>query len=258
MLTTRGHKQSLKATLYIVWVAAVGLTVFAAGMVPWHSTGMRRFVAFLFIAQLVSTQKISLPGMRGTMSPSFLFMLIGIADFSFAETLVLGCTAAFVQTIWKAKDAPRLEQVIFNISTLVLSAAISGWTSHKIVSLTHTNSPFVLLAIAAFLFLLVNTGLVAGVVSLTEQKPVKKEWLQCFYWSFPYFFAGTLAAASVSALGRSGGWPSGLLVLPLIYLCHLWYKVHVANAARTEAFLDRVGNNTGVAMPEPEAVLAER
>lgn len=257
MLTTRGQKQSLKATLYIVWVAAAGLTLFAAGMVPWQSTGMWRFVAFLFIAQLVSTQKICLPGMQGTISPSFLFMLIGIADFSFAETLVLGCTAAFVQTIWKAKTPPRLEQVIFNISALVLSAAFSGWTSHKIVSLTHTTSPFVLLAIAAFLFLVLNTALVAGVVSLTEQKPLKEEWLRCFYWSFPYFFAGTLAAGAVSALGRSGGWPSGLLVLPLIYLCHLWYKVHVANAARTEAFLGLVGNNTGVDMPEPETVLAE-
>jgi hypothetical protein len=257
MLTSRGQKSSLKATLYISWVAAVGLTVFATGIVSWQSTGLWRFVAFLFLAQLVSTQKISLPGMQGTMSPSFLFMLIGIADFSFSETLVLGCTAAFVQTIWKAKHTPRPEQVIFNISTLVLCAGFSGWMSHKILSLTHISSPFVLLAIAAFLFLVLNTALVSVVVSLTEQKPLQKEWLRCFYWSFPYFFAGALAAGSVSALSRSGGWPSGLLVLPLIYLCHLWYKVHVANAARTEAFLDRVGDNTGVVMPEPESVLAE-
>ena len=93
MLTTRGQKSSTKATLYISWVAATGLTVFAAALTPWQSTGMGRFVAFLFVAQLVSTQKISLPGMRGTISPSFLFMLIGIAEFSLPETLVLGCAA---------------------------------------------------------------------------------------------------------------------------------------------------------------------
>ncbi len=257
MLTTRGQKSSTKATLYISWVAATGLTVFAIGVTPWQSTGMGRFVAFLFVAQLVSTQKISLPGMLGTISPSFLFMLIGIADFSLAETLVLGCTAAFVQTLWRAKQPPHFEQVIFNISTLAMCAAFSGWLSHKVLVLTHTNSPFVLLAIAAFLFLLLNTALVSGVVSLTEEKPLRREWVQCFYWSFPYFFAGTMAATAVSALSRSGGWPSGLLVLPLIYLCHFWYKVHVANAARTEAFLDRVGDNTGVPMPEREAVFTD-
>ena len=257
MLTTRGQKSSTKTTLYISWVAATGLTVFAIGLTPWQSTGMGRFVAFLVVAQLVSTQKISLPGMRGTISPSFLFMLIGIAEFSLPETLVLGCAAAFVQTVWRTKQPPRFEQMIFNISTLVMCAAFSGWLSHKILLLTRTTSPFVLLAIAAFLFLLLNTALVSVVVSLTEEKPLRKEWVQCFYWSFPYFFAGTLAAAAVTALSRSSGWPSGLLVLPLIYLCHFWYKVHVANAARTEAFLDRVGNNTGVPMPEAEAILAE-
>src|SRR5260370_21403215 len=139
MLTTRGQKFSLKAPRYITWVAAAGLTVFAAGMIRWQSTGLAHFLAFLFLAQLVSTQKLSLPGMRGTMSPSLLFMLIGIADFSFAETLVLGCTAAFVQTLWKAKQPPRPEQVIFNISTLVLCAGFSGWLSHKLVVLTHTS-----------------------------------------------------------------------------------------------------------------------
>jgi len=257
MLTSRGQKFTLKAALYISWVAAAGLLVFAAGMIRWQSTGLGRFLAFLFIAQIVSTQKISLPGMKGTMSPSFLFMLIGIADFSFSETLVLGCTAAFVQSLWKSKQGPRPEQVVFNMSTLVLCAGFSDWASHKILLLTHTSSPFVLVAIAAFLFLVLNTALVSVVVSLTEQKPLQNEWLHCFYWSFPYFFAGALAAASVSALSRAGGWPSGLMVLLLIYLCHLWYKVHVVRAARTEVFLDRVGDNTGVAMPEAEAVLAE-
>ncbi len=257
MLTTRGQKFSLKATLYISWVAAAGLTVFSAGMLRWQSTGVGRFLAFLFLAQIVSTQKISLPGMTGTMSPSFLFMLVGIADFSFAETLALGCTAAFVQTLWKAKHLPKPEQVIFNISTLVLCAGFSGWLSHEIVLATRTTSLFVLLAIAAFLFLVLNTALVSVVVSLTEQKPLRTEWVQCFYWSFPYFFAGALAAGSVSALGRSGGWPSGLLVLPLIYLCHLWYNVHVTNAARQQALLEGLSENSRALLREAEPTLVD-
>ena len=257
MLTTREKKFPLKATLYISWVAAAGLTVFSAGMIRWQSTGLGRFLVFLFLAQIVSTQKIRLPGMRGTISPGFLFMLIGIADFSFAETLALGCTAAFVQTLWKAKHPPKPEQVIFNISTLVLCAGFSGWMSHKILLATHTTSPFVLLAIAAFLFLVLNTALVSVAVSLTEQKPLQKEWLHCFYWSFPYFFAGALAAGAVSALGRSGGWPSGLLVLPLIYLCNLWYKLHVANAARQHALLGGLSQDSPAFLRDAEPTLVD-
>ena len=81
-----------------------------------------------------------------------------------------------------------------------------------------------------------------------QQKPFGKEWLYCFYWSFPYFLVGGVAAGLVSALSRSSGWFSGLLVLPLMYLCHLWYQIHVQNAIQEQA-----------TEPEPEAnsVLAE-
>src|SRR5256885_16752298 len=84
-----------KAKLYISWIAAVGLIVLVAGLSHWQSTGLPRLLAFLFLAMVLSTQKIRLPGMKGTMSLSFPFILVGIADFGLGETLLLGCTAAF-------------------------------------------------------------------------------------------------------------------------------------------------------------------
>src|SRR6266567_317947 len=92
-----------KAKLYISWIAAVGLIVLVAGLSHWQSTGLPRLLAFLFLAMVLSTQKIRLPGMKGTMSLSFPFILVGIADFGFGETLLLGCTVAFVQTLWHAQ-----------------------------------------------------------------------------------------------------------------------------------------------------------
>src|SRR6266566_4813415 len=79
-----------KAKLYISWIAAVGLIVLVAGLSHWQSTGLPRLLAFLFLAMVLSTQKIRLPGMKGTMSLSFPFILVGIADFGFGETLLLG------------------------------------------------------------------------------------------------------------------------------------------------------------------------
>src|SRR6184192_1544986 len=95
-----------KAKLYISWIAAVGLIVLVAGLSHWQSTGLPRLLAFLFLAMVLSTQKIRLPGMKGTMSLSFPFILVGIADFGFGETLLLGCTVAFVQTLWHATVQP--------------------------------------------------------------------------------------------------------------------------------------------------------
>jgi len=224
-----------KAKLYISWIAAAGLIVLVAGLSHWQSTGLPRLLAFLFLAMVLSTQKIRLPGMKGTMSLSFPFILVGIADFGFGETLLLGCTVAFVQTLWHAKTPPRPEQIVFNMGTLVLSSGFADWLGHAILRLLHLNSLILLLASASLIYLLLNTGLVAGVISLTEEKPFQKEWLHCFYWAFPYFLVGAVAAGLVSALGHSGSWIAGLLVLPLIYLCHFWYQIHVERTVRVQA-----------------------
>src|SRR5205807_849825 len=87
----------------------------------------------------------------------------------------------------------------------------------------------------SLIYLLLNTGLVAGVISLTEEKPFQKEWLHCFYWAFPYFLVSAVAAGLVSTLSHSESWIAGLLVLPLIYLCHFWYQIHVERTVRVQA-----------------------
>jgi hypothetical protein len=229
------HTMPSPSRIYIGFVAAVGLVVLALGLYRSQWSGAGRFLAFLALALICSTQKIRLPRMKGTMSLSYLFILIGIADFSFAETLLLGCAAAVVQSLWRPKTTPMAKQVVFNIATLVICAGCADWASHKLLALTHTASVMLLLGSACFLFLITNTGLVAGVIALTEQRQFANEWLHCFYWSFPYFLVGTVAAGLVTATNHSSGWTSALLVLPLIYLCHFWYQIHVNNVAQRHA-----------------------
>src|SRR3989441_12744822 len=204
-----------KAGLYIASIAAAGLALLTLGLSHWQSSGTARFAAFFFLAAAASTQKIRLPRMRGTMSLSFLFILIGIANFSFSETLLLGCTAALIQTFWMAKRQPRVEQVVFNIATLVLCAGFADWMGHEASVLARTNSLVLLIAAATFLFLVLNTGLVAVVISLTEQKPFRKEWLYCFYWSFPNFLVGGVTAGDPTGPSRSGVKGRGGLSPPL-------------------------------------------
>lgn len=239
MNTTRkgAHTMLSPSRIYIWLVAIAGFVVLTLGLYRSQWSGAGRFLAFLAVAVVVSTQKIRLPKMKGTMSLSYLFILIGIADFSFGETLLLGCAAAFVQSLWRPKTTPMAKQVVFNIATLVLCAGCADWTSHKLLALTHTSSTLLLLGCACFLFLVTNTGLVAGVIALTEQRRFAEEWLHCFYWSFPYFLVGTVAAGLISATSHTSGWTSALLVLPLMYLCHFWYQIHVNNAARQQTVI---------------------
>ena len=110
---------SRNARLYIYSVILTGLMVIGYGSTTWRSNNPTMLVIYLFITMLESGLKVSLPGVTGTMSVWFLFVLIGFTELSFAETLVLGCGAALVQCFWHARRTrPRAVQVTFNLSAV--------------------------------------------------------------------------------------------------------------------------------------------
>ena len=72
-----------KAKLYVACTAVAGLASLAVGLFQAAIPNLPRFFSYLLLALLAATLKIRLPGMTGPMSVSFLFILIGIADYSF-------------------------------------------------------------------------------------------------------------------------------------------------------------------------------
>ena len=70
------------------------------------------------IPMLASGLKVTLPGVTGTLSVAFVFNLIGIEELTLQETLAMGCTATLLQCLWQAKRRPKVEQVLFNVSSI--------------------------------------------------------------------------------------------------------------------------------------------
>jgi hypothetical protein len=250
------NAMSPKAKGYIAGTVLVGLALLLLGIYQWQSSGTPRLLAFLTLAVLSSTFKMRLPRMKGTMSLSFLFILVGIMDLSLSETLLLACVSALVQTLWKPKSKPKFERITFNTATLVLSAGFGKATTHAVLSLAHTHSLIVLLGLAAFAFLLSNTALVAAVISLAEEKSFGKQWSHCFYWSFPFFLVGTTGAGLISAIGRSENWAVASLVLPLMYLTQLWYRTHIATLGRERVLVSPTHAHPGNHAGAPESPVA--
>ena len=76
---------------------------------------------YLAVALASSGLKINLPSVTGTMSMNFLFVLIGVAELSLGETLVMGCLGILVQSTFHAKKRPRTVQVAFNVASMACS-----------------------------------------------------------------------------------------------------------------------------------------
>src|ERR1035437_3513803 len=111
-----------KARAFIVVTAAAGAAVLGTALLHWHSHDPLKFACYLLIAVLAATMKVRLPGIDGTMSVHFLFILLGVLDLSLPETLVIGCASALVQTLWKAKRSPEPLKVVFNIFSMTCNA----------------------------------------------------------------------------------------------------------------------------------------
>src|SRR5258708_37036232 len=106
---------SRRGGLFMGITGAIGAWVFAYGLAHWQNTGLERFVCYLIIAVLSSGLKIQIPGLDGTMSVNFLFILLGVLELSLPETLLMGCAATLVQCLWQAGQKGVPGAVVFTV-----------------------------------------------------------------------------------------------------------------------------------------------
>jgi hypothetical protein len=216
-----------KAKFFIALAVIPGLTILALGIAHWESADPLRFTIYLLLALIASTLKVRLPGVTGTLSLNFLFILMGISQMSFSETVGLGALATVVQCVWKNKTRPAIPQVLFNVAALTMAITSAHFMYHLPRIQQMNSNMTVLLALAACFFFLTNTVLVATVLSLVETKPFARTWQQCYIWSFPYYLIGAAVAGLVNVSGRHVGWETSLLILPIMYLIYLHYRLFV-------------------------------
>src|SRR5437879_100365 len=219
---------STKARVYIGITFLGGLLSLSLGLLHGEWTEPSRYICYLALALLASGMKVSLPGVHGTMSVIFLFILIGVRELTLAQTLLMGVLGTVIQCYWKAKTWPKPIQVAFNIASMASAVAGTYYLFHSRVSQIAANNQLLMLVAAASTFFVLNTAPVACVISLTEQKPLRKVWSECYFWSFPYYLLGAAIAGIVELLDKKTGWQSSLLILPVVYLIFRSYRLYLA------------------------------
>src|SRR5439155_15900362 len=128
------------AKAYIAAIAAIATTVLSVVAVRWNPENLGRFFLFFALAMVASAMKIRLPGCRTTISINFVFVLIGIASFSFGETVLLGLSGALVQSLWNTQTRPKPVQVLFNAACLTVCTAAAFSASHGAMAMLGLNS----------------------------------------------------------------------------------------------------------------------
>jgi diguanylate cyclase (GGDEF)-like protein/putative nucleotidyltransferase with HDIG domain len=237
----RWREMTIATRLYIIFVVACGTAVLVYGLAqPLNHTPVK-FVCYLLVALLASRLKVNLPGVTGTMSVNFLFILLGIIELSFSQTLVLGCSAIVVQYL-SPKHRPNFIQVAFNVCASAIAIGFGYEAYHWAALRPSINHPSLLLLLGASAYFAANTIPIAGVISLTENKPLKKVWADCYFWSFPYYLMGAGIVGLMSWLNRIFDWQTSMLMLPTVFLIYRSYRLYLGKLESEKSHVEQMSN----------------
>jgi putative nucleotidyltransferase with HDIG domain len=216
-----------RATVYIGLVVLAGTVILSHGLSSWSTQDSTRYLSYCAIALLASGMKVTLPGVSGTMSMNFLFVLIGIAEFSLGETLTMGCLGILVQSVFHVKNRLRAVQVVFNVASMACSIQVSYDLYHASFLQGGTLEAPIKLLLAAATFFVTNTLSIAAVIALTEGRRSWNVWRESYLWSFPNYLVGAAVAWIVNAASALLGWQTSLLLLPILFVIYRSHSLYV-------------------------------
>ena len=218
---------SFKAKAYIGTVIGIGLLCMAASLGRWESRDLLHFATYVVVSVAFSGLKVPLPGIKGTLSVNFIFVLLGIAELTWPETVIVGVASFTAQYLWRAKEQREVVKWLFNVGNAALAITASCFVFHwQALRDAGMTTPLVLALVSTVYFTL-NTGGVAGVVALTEGRAVMQTWRECHFWFFCYYLAGAALVWMVTALDRAFGWQLWVLAVPTVFALYRSYRMYL-------------------------------
>src|SRR5277367_3778770 len=109
------------AKAFIGLVIAAGMASLLQAAIHQSSKNIAEFICYLGIAILASRLRVTLPGITGTLSVNFLFILVGIAELSYSEAITLGAISMLAQSFYP--DRPGAIQMTFNVCAGTVATA---------------------------------------------------------------------------------------------------------------------------------------
>src|ERR1700716_558376 len=151
-------EMSVQTKVFVGITTSLGAFVLGFALWHWQSADLPRFVCYVAVAVLASGLKVQLPGIDGTMSVNFLFILLGVMELSLPETLLIGCTASLVQSLWHARKRLDPAEVLFSALGMMPNASAVTYLSYPCLPARFGGgSKPILRMLAALVFFFANT-----------------------------------------------------------------------------------------------------
>ncbi len=233
---------AIRVRLFVLITGVLGGFVIAMSLAGWESADMVKYTGFLLMAICSSGMRIRVPGMPGTLSLNFVFVLFGLVDLSASETVMLGTAVTLVQCLLARDRKARPAQVVFNTAAMAVAIAVTEQVYHSPWMATNQVDPALRLAAATCALFFLNTLPVALVISVAEHKRFSAVWRECYFWSMPYYLGGAAAAQALASANKYVGYPTVLLTGPVIYLIYRSYRLYLERLEDEKKHVEEVSS----------------
>ena len=193
------------------------------------------FVFLLVFGTVCAPLKVRIPGILGTLSVNFIFVLLAIVDLNWGPAVLIAAAATTVQCLVGAKTRPNLGQVSFSVAAVVISAWLGGQVFLSSVLRSLEPATPVMLFWSTAAYFLCNTGMVAGIIALTSKKAWSVTWYDNFFWTAPQFFFGAVLANLLHFTNKQFGWQYLALLVPTLYLIYHSYSLYMGKLEQEKA-----------------------
>src|SRR5258708_19671386 len=165
---------SPRANIYLQCVLGTGIFLLVSGLTEFSTANLPQFFAYLCVAMLSATWKFKVPGLAVSYSATFAFVLIGIANYSLGEALVIGCLATLVQCLWRTKRRPSprrsARKTSFSVAVVVIAVTLAYNPPHFFLSKGLQYAPRILF-LPPLVYFTFNTPLLALIISFVHTQP---------------------------------------------------------------------------------------
>ncbi|MGA2115567.1 MAG: ATP-binding protein [Bryobacteraceae bacterium] len=222
-----GMPRSAKCFVALVWAAGFLTAVVTVAQAEWRSEHLFELIAYALMAALSSRLKVRLPGVKGTLSVNFIFVLLGAVELQKVDALIICCVATLAQCLFASQVRPRPVQLVFNFGNAALCAVLCDIVYHSSFLRKIDSSLPVLLFCASASYFLVNTLVVSKIIALTERKKTRIVWQDNFFWTGPQYLFGAGLVGVIHVCNSHFGWEYTVLAFPGVYLLDRSYRVYL-------------------------------
>jgi diguanylate cyclase (GGDEF)-like protein/putative nucleotidyltransferase with HDIG domain len=220
---------SIRSRLYWLGVIFAGAACIIAAGLNWNvrSEKLLQFSIYLAASVAASGLKIKLPGVVGTLSMNYLFIIVGLLELQLESAILLGVASVLAQVMIRPVANPTWEQVVFSAMSIPVPIACANYVLHlgALQALDPTCS--LALVSASMVYFGVNTSMVAGIVGLTTKQSPVAVWRENFIWTSPQYLVGGALAGVLHLIDRFVPWQGLLLSGPPLYLVYRSYSLYL-------------------------------